>query len=377
MKWLIAYLPLNHQHLNHSCWSVGQISLSGHFCIPSWGIDRLISPLVRPFSLNMKKLLPIGILLALSACSDDGADPPAPPTKDRTLTGNMRYLNAAAAQELLTTKDSFTESWSQFDIDARLQGTQGTKESLWNHISAQALDWRIEEQEKVTHVANNIHNSIIDQGLKVEFDYEIFFIKTTGDEEGGAAAYTRQNFIVLNDNVLTSSDDNLARLISHELFHIISRNDENLKKDMYGIIGFEVANTVSVPDQLKDFKMTNPDAPQWDSFITLTSNGGGASEYVMITYSNESYAGGNFLSYLNVGFLKVKGADIREVDYVNGDLVISIYGDFTDFYEQVGNNTNYTIHPEEILADNFAFAILGADGLSSSWVVDEIKLRLQ
>ncbi len=325
----------------------------------------------------MKKFLWAGILVALiSSCSDDEGDQPIK-TKDLTLPGNARFANAASAREMLTTEDPFTGSWSQFDIDARLQTTQGTKQALVDHISAQALDWTTEEQEKINHVNYNIHNSILDQDLKVEFDYQIYFIKTTGDEEGGAAGYTRQNFIVLNDNALSAPDENLAQLISHELFHIMSRNNENFRNDMYNIIGFEVANSVTVPDQLKDLRMTNPDAPAWDSFITLRDNNGDTGEYLMITYAKKSYDGGSFISYLNVGFLRVKGTDIREVDYVNGDPVISIYGDFTDFYEQVGNNTNYTIHPEEILADNFALAILGAGSLPSRWVVDEIKLRLK
>jgi predicted metal-dependent hydrolase len=326
----------------------------------------------------VKKILLTGIIIAIiSACSDDEGDQSIIPTKDVTLPGNARFASAATAKEMLTTEDQFTGSWSQFDIDARLQATQGTKQALLDHISAQALDWATEEKDKITHVINHIHNSILDQDLKVEFDYQIYFIKTTGDEEGGAAGYTRQNYIVLNDNVLSAPDDNLAQLVSHELFHIMSRNDENFRNDMYSIIGFEIANNVPVPDQLKDLRMTNPDAPAWDSFITLSDNNGVTAEYLMITYAKKSYDGGTFLSYLNVGFLRVKGSGDREVDYVNGDPVIGVYADFTDFYEQVGNNTNYTIHPEEILADNFALAILGAGSLPSRWVVDEIKLRLK
>jgi hypothetical protein len=31
----------------------------------------------------------------------------------------------------------------------------------------------------------------------------------------------------------------------------------------------------------------------------------------------------------------------------------------SNFFEQVGKNTEYVIHPEEILADNFALLVLG------------------
>lgn len=325
----------------------------------------------------MKKLLLVPILAAIFSCGDDGGDQSSPPSNDLTLIGNVHFANAAYAREILTVADDFTASWSLFDIHARLQDVTGTKEDLLTHISAQATDWKADEQEKISRVVNNIHNSIVAHDLQLKFDYDIHFVKTTGDEEGGASGYTRQNFIVLNDNVLSSSDDDLARLVSHELFHIISRNNETLRKEMYSIIGFDIENAIPVPDQLKDLKMTNPDAPLWNSFITLTDTDDEISEYVMITYSQKPYDGGSFISYLNVGFLRVKGNTAREVDYTNGNPVIKAYGDFRDFYDQVGTNTNYTIHPEEILADNFALAITEASGLPSTWVVDEMKSKLK
>jgi hypothetical protein len=217
---------------------------------------------------------------------------------------------------------------------------------------------------------------LIDLNFKIEFDYDIDLVKTTGDEEGGANGYTRQNYIVLNDNALTTSDDNLAQLISHELFHIVCRNDETLRKEMYAIIGFEIGNVVPVPDQLKDLRMTNPDAVAWDSFITLTDDEENVAEYLMITYSNEPYTTGTFFSYLNVGFLKVTGTGTRVADLENGEPIIRVYEDFSDFYDQVGNNTNYTVHPEEILADNFALIIMSATGIPSAWLPDEMKSRL-
>ena len=44
-----------------------------------------------------------------------------------------------------------------------------------------------------------------------------------------------------------------------------------------------------------------------------------------------------------------------------------------NFFEQVGRNTQYIIHPEEIMADNFTFAILGKEDLSNPELVAEIK----
>ncbi|MCJ8315092.1 MAG: hypothetical protein HRU38_18520, partial [Saccharospirillaceae bacterium] len=43
------------------------------------------------------------------------------------------------------------------------------------------------------------------------------------------------------------------------------------------------------------------------------------------------------------------------------------------YFEQVGKNTNYIIHPEEILADNFALMVLGIKTIQSPEIIDEIK----
>jgi hypothetical protein len=47
------------------------------------------------------------------------------------------------------------------------------------------------------------------------------------------------------------------------------------------------------------------------------------------------------------------------------------------FSEQVGQNTKYIIHPEEILADNFVFLLNGRINLPSPRVVESMGRILQ
>jgi hypothetical protein len=47
------------------------------------------------------------------------------------------------------------------------------------------------------------------------------------------------------------------------------------------------------------------------------------------------------------------------------------------FFEQVGRNTQYLIHPEEILADNFAIAISGQTDVKSPAIPREILRIMQ
>ncbi len=47
-------------------------------------------------------------------------------------------------------------------------------------------------------------------------------------------------------------------------------------------------------------------------------------------------------------------------------------GEVTGFFEQVGQNTTYLIHPEEILADNFVLLVTGKRDVPSPGVVVQL-----
>ena len=47
------------------------------------------------------------------------------------------------------------------------------------------------------------------------------------------------------------------------------------------------------------------------------------------------------------------------------------------FFEQVGGNTKYLIHPEEILADNFAWLILDEHNVPSPEILQKMRPILE
>ena len=51
--------------------------------------------------------------------------------------------------------------------------------------------------------------------------------------------------------------------------------------------------------------------------------------------------------------------------------------ELSGFFEQVGRNTEYIIHPEEILAENFALLILGKQNLPSPEIVEKMRRVLE
>lgn len=292
------------------------------------------------------------------------------------LVDKVTFASIKKANELLTQEDEFTKSWSQFDIDSRLHKQKRTKTELFDYISKQTREWTQDEKNKMHTIFSSIDKQIAQQGFKIHFPDVIYFVNTTTKEEGNAGGYTRANYVVLKDDILSQSKERLKKTIIHELFHVLTRNKPEFRKEMYQIIGFKLMNDVEYSENLKDYRITNPDAPQVDSYIRLKVDGQ-PKDCMMILYSNRDYKDGDFFKYINVGFLSLKGDSIKSIEYKDDKPVIYSIKQVTGFFEQVGKNTQYIIHPEEILADNFAFAILNKSGLPNPEIVNDIKKKLK
>jgi len=296
--------------------------------------------------------------------------------KNKDLTINVEFATVQQAKELLTTEDKFTESWSQFDIDSRMRKNNSTKEELFEYISEQAREWTPDQKEILKKVIFKIQKQISKNNFQLNFPGKIVFIKTTTKEEGNALAYTRSNYIVLNEKLETSNQWDLERLVAHELFHILSRNNPEFRKSMYGIIGFKLMNNIDYPETIKKYRITNPDAPHTDNYITLKINDE-VINCMMILFSKKAYESGDFFEYLNIGFLKLTGNEIKSVELRDNNPTIYSLKEVSNFFEQVGKNTNYIIHPEEIMAENFSFALMEKKELKNPDIINKIRIILK
>jgi len=291
------------------------------------------------------------------------------------LTNIVKFAKQETAKKLLLTEDSFTKSWSQFDIDSRLGKQKGTKEELLDLIANQARSWTKIEIKRITSILKTIDQYIIKNGYSIPFPERILFVKTTGIEEGGAVGYTRNNYVVLKENFSEAPDDQFAHLVLHELFHVISRNNHALRIALYNVIGFKMMEPIEYPEKIKAFRITNPDATQTDCYITVEVNSK-KIDCMMVLYSKRQYDGGKFFDYLTIGFLKLLDGERKEPELINGNPIIYEFNGVKNFYEQVGKNTNYIIHAEEIMAENFTMAVNGKTGLPNQEIIDQIKMIL-
>lgn len=293
----------------------------------------------------------------------------------KSLSSTVQFASIDQAQILLSEEDNFTASWSQFDIDSRLQKPASTREELFEFINSQALSWTEKEQRVMGKSLKRLEKMIAAMKVNLGLPDTIYFVKTTAKEEGEATAYTRGNYVVFKEGGSTKKE-RLDHLILHELFHVLTRHNSEFRAAMYDIIGFNMMNSVDYPEGLLSSRITNPDAPQTDAFIQLKSKGE-LSDYMMILYADKPYTSGRFFDYVNVGFLKLTASTQKEVDLKEGQPQILGMKDADDFFEQVGQNTKYIIHPEEIMAENFAFALSNKEDLPNAGIIVAIMEYLK
>ena len=287
---------------------------------------------------------------------------------------NLRFVDAAEAAQLLATEDATTNQWSKFDYEARLGRPGGTKQELIDFISQQARNWSENDKQIMQAAADALNRTINEQHLNLPLPKEIKILKTTMAEEGGAGGYTRKDYIVIEEKVEKFSPATAQYLLAHELFHILTRNNPDFRQRMYTLIGFSIADReFERPADLRDVLITNPDVNRFDSYATFTIDGE-KKPCAMVIYSSKPYEGGSFFKYLTIGLVPLKDGKPEQKD---GKTQVYPISRASDFFEQVGRNTNYIINPEEILAENFAAVMLDKQQAKTPELYEKIRVELK
>jgi len=272
----------------------------------------------------------------------------------------------------LSAHDDFVARLSPFDRAARTKSSAPVSEAEYlEFIKANVIEWTDGERERVAAALERVRHLLHTAGLT--FPDPLMLIRTTGNEEGGAA-YTRGGAIVLPNDMLRESDDSLTHLLSHETFHVISRYNPTLREKLYRTIGFEACPEFAFPADLASRKITNPDAPRNDHRIKVVYQDQPRWAIPVLYADRAAYdaqRGGQFFDYMRFRLALQDDSDDTHTGSAHAPQFVEVK-DVHGFFEHVGRNTQYIIHPEEILADNFALAISSQPVVASPWIPKEM-----
>lgn len=266
------------------------------------------------------------------------------------------FASVDEARAVLGKRDEFVAQLSAFDRAARMKSATPVREADFLAFAGRsAVAWDPQHKARVEAALAALKPRLA--RLDVALPEPVLLVATTGQEEG-QAEYTRGNAIVLPRSFFASADKSLEFVLAHELFHVLSRQDAELREDLYEVIGFERCDKLALPTSLASRKITNPDAPISRHCIGITWNGD-AYRALPVLYADAPWTpqrGGEIFDYLQFRLLLDTSA---RADSPAGSVRLVKFDQVAGFFEKVGNNTTYVIHPEEILADNFAQILTG------------------
>lgn len=268
----------------------------------------------------------------------------------------IRFLSVDEGREELVKMDEFMEAMTPLDYRVRMKTDNNpTKDEYLEFIKSHVMEWTEDKISVVKDIIVDVNKMTRISNMRLP--YVVKFILTDGEEEAGAAYCRNMDVVVLPENKFNSGKFTFTFV--HELFHIMSRQIENmtLRESLYSIIGFSSFDTWE--SCLLENRLTNPDAPVTKHCIALSGQRL-APLIVVDNYDNKS--GRPFFSFLKVKF--------RDID--TGKMFdMSSFKD--EYMMEIGKNTDYIIHPEETMADNFTHYILETASLETPEIIEKIS----
>lgn len=289
------------------------------------------------------------------------------------------FATVQEGQAVLTRRDEFIAAMSDFDRAARMKSDQAVSEpEFLAFLGRNVRAWSVPEADRLARVCRSVGDRLA--GWNLPFPATVLLIKTTGDEEG-QAAYTRQNAIILPELMASDAEPALEKLLLHELFHVLSRHQPELRKQLYAVIGFSPVDAIDYPAELRPRRITNPDGYQTGWLIRVESQGRTWPTIPVLYATAEKYdarKGGEFFDYLAFKLLVVTNDSGRWQPRLEGGRPQLLDPQQVQgFFEQIGRNTGYVIHPDEILADNFARLISGDTHLETPRIATDLRRVLR
>jgi hypothetical protein len=276
-------------------------------------------------------------------------------TTGDTLSKRVAFAGLHRAQKILGHKDPWAKQLSDFDLGVRQKTAEPTTLQAFLDFAADAgRVWTAQEQASWQPLIDQLSAALA--GLRLHVP-NIDLVKTSGEEEFGAL-YTRRTAVMLPVAVasLPTTNPRLAYfLLAHEMFHVLSRRDPQLRDALYALLGFRSVRGFEYPAELEERRVSNPDAFEYLHIVAVQA-GSERVDVLPVIQSllplDEVIQLPNFFAALDIVLLAVDPSSGEALRDGNGELIKYNFGN-TNWVPLMLRNTDFIIHPEEVLADNF------------------------
>lgn len=321
----------------------------------------------------MKRLFVAAVVFAASLAAYGG---------EITIQGetSVRLAAPEEAHEILSARDHFTTRLTPLEMKVRMWTDRDvSREEFLAHAGAQALGFSDGEHARLESVFASISANLDALDLRPPFPPVITLVKSAGLEEGGAA-YCRGPVVVLPAQLLWAPQPVLERIVTHELFHVLSTANPGLRDPLYVLVGFVPCDDIELPPELAEVSITNPDAFWNTHCIEVTVDGEDLKVIPVNLLDISRYdprRPGRIWDILDSRLLVVEKRQKWEAVLIDGNPRLLDPRKAGDYLVKLGGNTDYTIHPEEVIAENFQIMVRRERNIPSPEIPAEILAILR
>ena len=308
----------------------------------------------------------------------------------------VHFPSSAESKEIFLSSDSYFEKMNPFERAVRMDvpydpETQISCETFGQYAVSHIVEWQEKDKATVLKHVSRVAEVLSSTGFKGKFPDPVNFILTDGEEDiRECAGYCRKNTVVINTRALFTEQ---ISFYAHELFHIFSQNNPELRDSLYNFLGFHRCNEIDLPDDVRSITLTNPDAPNHDVYIDVKllankeqSDGEKKQEHgslnttirctPVLFYRRDGDK--SFYSKLYIRLVKIsQNSDgVYSVVMEDGKCVMYNVDDVENFFDQIGD-CHYYFHPDEILATRFANIIVRSSYYGYQLASDRFEQNIQ
>ena len=282
------------------------------------------------------------------------------------------FLDSIAASKaiIIDESDGFFDKIMPLEMSIQMKKEQVSEDRM--EVLQEYKDFLQADVENFTKVESDFVNGIMKEAFQLcnSINLDIFpkkmrLIKTKGKHYGNSVYYTREDMIVIPENELQAGNKvGFLRVMLHEIFHIYSRYNPEKRHELYALVGFKPIEARPIlPTALQNRLLFNPDGINFNYTMDLKNKDGEMIKVMPIIVSAK-----DAFSKKNAAFFDYVKFDLFQLEY-NQNNSFSVLTDergfstlnlaeLPDFFNQIKDNTQYIIHPDEILADNFMYVML-------------------
>jgi len=308
-------------------------------------------------------LFPLLGLLLLSSCQQ----PPQKEGHHVLCDYEISSLEAAQAAIVQDRKEGYFEKVQALEMAIQMQLEKATNKRLdllphyKEMLQKDVQEFSASEQILLHKTFQSALDRIAAFAPNIKLP-KMRLIKTLGSYYGASVYYTRENCIVIPADQLVNSSK-LEQTLIHEIFHVYSRYSPKKRKALYAAIGYQQIDSLILSDFLQKRIFYNPDGLDLNYAIRLKDENEQEFLATPIIFSRfGAYKGIPMLQAMLFQFFELEELpQAGQYRIKSPDLGLE-EKELNNYWEQIGRNTNYTIHPDEVLADNFTFLAYAASG---------------